>query len=189
MTDSQFRNSYAILGVPPDADLFQITAAYKRRLTQLQRKPTQPSEYPLLRDDYHQLANPIRRAKLDQELSELEARQSLPRAKPVPKKPRPPSSPATQYRRMMATAKATRTRALSVENRRYNGALNETDWDYRNGRIGITERDARIHLAKSDHQTRLDQIKAKFTASEAKATELFGQPNDLPESEGQEDTA
>ena len=90
---------------------------------------------------------------------------------------------------MMATTKGMRTRALSVENRRYNGALNETDWDYRNGRIGITERDARIHLAESDHRTKLDQIKAKFDAREADADERFGRPGDLPESEGQEDTA
>lgn len=189
MTDNEFRNSYAILDVSPDADLFRIKAAYNHRLAQLQRKLTKPSEYALLRDDYHRLIDPVRRAKLDQKLARLRARQGHAKAKPAPKEPYASSDPVEQYKRMMATAKGTRTRARYRDAEQYNEALNEAEHAYHTGRIGSTERDGRIDLAESDLEAKIDQINAKFDASEAKATELFGRPGDLPESEGQEATA
>jgi|GEM_PF-5197175 len=190
MTDILCVNAYTILGVAEDYSSIAITAVYKRRLVDLQRKQTQPNEYALLLNSYRQLADPAVRTKIDQDLAEQRAERKIVVKQPARTKRRYDlSDPTVQYSRLMASAKASRTRTRTDTGRKYDRACREADEALRSGLISNIDRDAIAHLAKSAYQTKLDAIDAKFAASESAIAARFDQSSGTVQSHALEQTA
>lgn len=176
MTDSLYVNAYTTLGVAEDIPSIEIKAAYRRRLVELQRKRTQPSEYALLLNSYRRLADPRIRAEIDGDLARQRAERNIVVKPPAATKRHYDSSdPTVKYGRLMASAKASRTRSRTEAEAKYDRTCREADDALSSGWINSVDHYALVHLAMSTYQTKLEAIEAKFTSSSTDAAKRFGQ--------------